>query len=313
MRYPLKQNVSLTPAERVVLTLSCKDCARIPKVRNAGRVIDENGRRIQIMHNGVRVVAGGYYGPFIEEIITGLKGHHEPQEELVFHHILKFVPGKATMIELGGFWSYYSLWFLRQGRPGWLGRRAQNERRVIVLEPDPNHIAIGRENAELNGETIEFVQACIGERPIPEIAFPTESAGEIRMPQASVQQLMDERAIQHLDILHCDTQGAETAVVASMRDLFAQGRVSFCVVSTHSHHISGDPLTHQRCLAMLREAGGRILAEHDVQESFSGDGLIAAYFGKKDIAWPEIHMSYARYSGSLFRNPLYDLDEIQSG
>jgi len=310
MYYPLSQNVSLSEEERVRLTLRCKDCASIPKVRSAGKVVTVDGRRVQIMHNGLKVVAGGYYGQFIEKIISGSKGHHEPQEELVFHNILKFMPPKATMIELGGFWSYYSLWFLRDGRrPRWFRGPMPTERRAIVLEPDPSHIEIGRQNAELNGEILEFVHACVGERSIPEVTFSTETAGEMRIPQFSVRQLMDERDISHLDILHCDTQGAETGVVQSIRELVEENRISYCVISTHSHHISGDPLTHQRCLAMLRDAGGKILAEHDVHESFSGDGLIAAYLGERDIDWPNLSMSYARYSESLFRNPLYDLDE----
>jgi hypothetical protein len=33
--------------------------------------------------------------------------------------------------------------------------------------------------------------------------------------------------------------------------------------------------------------GGTILAEHDVHESFNGDGLIAAYFGREPLEWKE--------------------------
>jgi hypothetical protein len=58
---------------------------------------------------------------------------------------------------------------------------------------------------------------------------------------------------------------------------------------------------------MLRDFGGTILAEHDVHESFSGDGLIAAYFGREPLQWKEPLISRNRYSTSLFRNPLYDL------
>ena len=93
--------------------------------------------------------------------------------------------------------------------------------------------------------------------------------------------------------------------------LLADGRIRFCFVSTHTHHISGDALTHQRCLALLKEAGGQILAEHDVHESYSGDGLIVAYFGDSPLPWPSLRLSYNRYSTSLFRNPLFDLDEAK--
>ena len=115
-------------------------------------------------------------------------------------------------------------------------------------------------------------------------------------------QLLEERGIDSLEILHCDVQGAETDVLQSCRDLLKAGRIRFCIVSTHSHHISGDPLTHQRCLALLQDAGGQILAEHDVHESYSGDGLIAAHFGETALSWPAVKVSRNRYSNCLFRN-----------
>jgi hypothetical protein len=46
-------------------------------------------------------------------IIERLGEHHEPQEEV------------------GGFWSYYSLWFKSQHG---------DKRQAYVVEPDPNHI-----------------------------------------------------------------------------------------------------------------------------------------------------------------------------
>jgi hypothetical protein len=58
---------------------------------------------------------------------------------------------------------------------------------------------------------------------------------------------------------------------------------------------------------MLRDFGGTVLCEHDVHESFSGDGLVAVYFGREPLAWSEPPISRNRYSSSLFRNPLYDL------
>jgi FkbM family methyltransferase len=113
--------------------------------------------------------------------------------------------------------------------------------------------------------------------------------------------------IEHLDMLHCDAQGIETNILESCSALFRAGRVSWVFISTHSHHISGDPLTHQRCLSLLLNAGATIVTEHDVQESFSGDGLIVAKFGALPEGWAPPALSYNRYSDSLFRNPLFDL------
>jgi FkbM family methyltransferase len=290
--------VLLDNATRAEMTVSCRDCDLIPKVPDSGKVISFEGKPVQIMHNGVRVVAGGYYGEWMTGIIERLRGHHEPQEEVVFHEVLKHLAPTATMLELGGFWSYYSLWFKSQHG---------DQRRAYVVEPDPNHIAVGRANAALNNQEITFVQACVGPEPISTMSFATESAGDIRISQISVASLLREYQISKLDILHCDTQGAETAIIRSCKALLRGNVIRFGIFSTHSHHISGDPLTHQRCLAMLRDFGGTILAEHDVHESFSGDGLIAAYFGREPLQWKEPPISRNRYSTSLFRNPLYDL------
>lgn len=299
--------------DRVRLTTSCRDCDAIAKVRGAGSIVERDGTKVQIMHNGVLVVEGCYYGDWMTRIITDLGGHHEPQEELVFHHILKHIPAEATMIELGGYWSYYSLWFLHAAR----GRRwprlwgDRTRRRAIVLEPDPAHLSIGHSNAKLNGLAPEFVHGCVGGRPLSDLSFATEKSGTIRLRQYSVPELMHEAEIEYLDILHCDIQGAEVEVIESLAPILQQRRIRFLVVSTHAHHISGNPLTHQLCLAMLKSAGAQILEEHDVHESYSGDGLIACHFGREPLDWPRLRMSRARYCEALFRNPIYDLAELQ--
>ena len=98
--------------KRVEEAVSCPDSAYIPKVPDAGRVrVDDKGNRHQLMHNGVVVSADGYYGEFNTRIVELLKGHHEPQEEKAFYEVLKAIPPRSTMIELGSYWAYYSLWF----------------------------------------------------------------------------------------------------------------------------------------------------------------------------------------------------------
>lgn len=282
---------------RVDLTVSCRDCDPIPKIEGAGRIIGDR----QIMHNGVEVAAGGYHGEWMSEIISTLQGHHEPQEELIFHEVLTHIGPSATMIELGGFWSYYSLWFLRN----------EAQRHAIVLEPDPAHIEVGKKNAELNAaKNLDFIQGSVGAASLPARPFPTETSGVVSIPEFSVPDILRKAGMDTLDILHCDAQGAETEVIKSCEELLRSGSIKFAVFSTHAFQISGDPLTHQKCLGMMEDFGGRILAEHDVHESFSGDGLIAAYFGKDAVEWQPPRLSYNRYSKSVFRNPLYDLAEL---
>jgi FkbM family methyltransferase len=282
---------------RIEMTASCRDCDPIPKVENAGAVIVENGVLVQVMHNGLRVIAGGYCGEWMQDLIRRLRGHHEPQEELIFHMLLPHIAEQATMIEVGGFWSYYSLWFV-QHHP---------QRRAIVIEPDPNYIEIGRKNASLNGASIEFVPGFIGPESRSEAPFQTQSAGIVPLRMIDVAAFMDECGIDRLDILHCDAHGAEVDLLASCEGLLRDGRIRFMVLSTHAEAITGDPLTHQRCLDCVQTLGGQILAEHDVHESFSGDGLIVAHFGSQPVGWGHPTMSYNRSSRSLFRSSAFEL------
>lgn len=284
---------------RVEMTLGCRDCDRIPKVANAGEVIEENGQRLQVMHNGIRVLADAYLGPYTTKIVSGLNGHHEPQEEIVFFQVLNALKPDATMLEIGGYWSYYSLWFLHQH---------PNRRKAYVIEPDPQHLNIGFTNAKLNKQEICFINACIGKQSGRVQKWRVDDGSYVRIPKISLPDFFQQQNLETLDILHCDAQGCEVEVIRSCKELLTTGRIQFCFFSTHSHLISSDPLTHQRCVALLQDYGGKILAEHDVHESFSGDGLVVAYFGVDTLDWQPLSLSLNRYSNSLFRNPLYDLE-----
>lgn len=288
---------------RVEMTSACRDTDVLEKVPDAGRVLEADGRRVQVMFNGIRVPAGGYFGDWMSEIIERLDGHHEPQEELVFHELMKHVSADGAMVELGAFWAYYCAWF-QHGAP--------KTRRAIAVEPDGVHLEVGRETARLNDLDIEFVHACVGDHHEDVVEFDTaDGHGTFEIPMVTVPELMAEHGLDRLELLHCDTQGQELRVIESCEELLRTGRIRFAVVSTHSHHISGDPLIHQKCLAALRAYGGQVLVEHDVHESFSGDGLIVASFGEP-IEWPaSLHMSRNRQHTSLFRGLAVDLDEAQ--
>ena len=95
---------------RIAMTVSCDDCASIPKVQGAGEVREQSPWPVQVMHNGVLIAQDSYCGPWMTKLIHDLKGHHEPQEEKAFHTVLSSLSNAATMVELGSYWSYYSLW-----------------------------------------------------------------------------------------------------------------------------------------------------------------------------------------------------------
>lgn len=277
-------------ARRVAMTAACRDCDPIPKVRRAGAVFAGLGGRYQLMHNGVKVVADGYCGPWMTDLIRRLNGHHEPQEEAAFHAILTRLPPGGTIVELGSFWAYYSLWFLRAG-----GGRA------VCVEPDPTHLAVGRRNFALNGLAADFVPASVGPDSLPPRPFRCESDGGVRaVAEVSVDDLLDRLFVPRADVLLVDINGAELGALAGAEQAIADGRVRFLVLSTHHRSLSGEPDTHLRCLRRVLELGGRVVCEHSVGESFSGDGLIVASFDPADAAMPVIHVTRNTPGNSLF-------------
>jgi FkbM family methyltransferase len=283
---------------RIRMTLGCGDCDAIPKVPGAGEVFAAGRSRYQLMHNGVKVVEDGYCGRWMTELIRLLRGHHEPQEERAFHEVVRRLTPGAVMVELGSYWAYYSLWFLREVVGG----------RVVLVEPDPNHLAVGRANFGLNGVAGEFHQASVGRCPLPPQPFVCESDGRSRdLPELSVDDLAERSGLPRIDLLLADIQGAELAMLEGAVRTIARGGLRFAFVSTHHHRISGDPLTHQRCLRFIRDHGGHVLAEHSVSESYSGDGLIVASFDPADRDLAEIPLARNRASGSLFGEPEADL------
>ncbi len=285
-------------AFRISMTAGCRDCDSISKVPDAGLTkADADGALWQTMFNGIEVLYGGYYGEWMAEIIRRLQGHHEPQEELLFYHVLKRLGPGSTMLELGCFWGYYSIWFGRQ-LPG---------SRCIMCEPDPEHLAIARKNARHNGIEATFIQAPAGRTG--RCAIHLESAqGAVEVQSISVSDIMKRQQVETIELLHLDVQGAELTVLETLCSDAITGRLRFLFVSTHHFHISGDPLTHERCLDLLQKAGAHIICEHTVEESFSGDGMIVASFQPQDRDMT-IAVSCNRASQSLFRPLSFDLAE----
>ena len=285
---------------RIRMTLGCADCDVFPKMPRAGEVLDGPSGRYQVMHNGVKVAEDCYYGRWMTELIRRLRGHHEPQEERAFHEILRHVPPGGTMVELGSYWAYYSLWFQHQ-IPG-----ARN----YLIEPDPHNLETGRQNFALNGAVGEFFLYSIGRQSALPAPFLCESEGTTRpIPMTSVDAFLKHAGIAHVDVLLSDIQGAEVDMLEGAVDSIAEDRIRFLIVSTHHHSISRDPLTHQKCLGFLRDRGAHILCEHSVSESYSGDGLIVASFRPEDQRLPAIAISRNSPSNSLFRELEYDLDD----
>ena len=279
---------------RIDLTTSCRDADAIPKVAGAGEVIDRDGKTVQVMHNGILIEAGCYYGAWMTEIIRRLRGHHEPQEEAAFHVVVERIradpPPEPVMIELGSFWAYYSLWMAR----------SLPAARLVLVEPDHANLEAGRRNMALNRQRARHIHAAVGMPDGASAELICESDG-VRRPVAlvSVDGIMQREGLDHVDLLLCDAQGAELTMLDGARRALEERRIRFLVVSTHHHSISGDPQIHMRCLEALTSAGAHIIAEHSVAESFSGDGLIVGTLDPRDTDL-RVDLTYARARDSLF-------------
>jgi FkbM family methyltransferase len=178
---------------------------------------------------------------------------------------------------------------------------------AILVEPDPQNLEIGRRNFALNGRTGTFIRAAVGRGNEPAIEFTAESDQIKRETDVlGLDEVMTRGSAEHVDLLMLDVQGAETAFLEGATSRLAAGTVRFLVVSTHHHCISGDAVTHERCLRILLEAGAHVIVEHPVYESCSGDGLISVSFDERDRDMTvEVRRIPAR--DSLFGEPLEDL------
>jgi Methyltransferase FkbM domain len=236
-------------AIRQDIVCAAEDNAKIPRVERAGQVVDG----ALIMHNGLRVLPDSYIGAQMTDLLRVNKGVHEPQEEFAFAEVLSRLQERRraayTMLELGAYWAFYSLWF-QTTLPG---------ARCYCVEPDAEFLESGKRNFRFNGLEADFTQAFVGAKATDEI-----------IPTISVDSLARDKKIEHIDILHSDIQGFELEMLTGAQESFSRGLVDYVFISTHGH------LLHYQCLDALGRAGFRVLADADMMETVSADGVIVA-------------------------------------
>ena len=230
---------------RIADVLACPDYARLPRVPDAGQVKDG----VQTMHNGVKVVKDCYYRWRGTLMFAATEGVHEPQEERVFAEVVKFVPPGGVMIELGAYWGFYSLWFASEVAKA----------RCLLIEPALINLDLGRENFRLNGRDGEFVRAMVGAK---------SSNHWWRGATVCVDDLVEQRGLEQIDILHSDIQGFEDAMLQGAARTLGAGKVRFVFVSTHSTEL------HLRCRKELQKFDFEIIADADLSGSYSVDGVL---------------------------------------
>lgn len=232
---------------RIRDVLECPDNNAIPRAANAGTVA--NG--VQIMHNGLKIVAGSYGGEPVRDMLAMNGGVHEPQEERVFAAVLPFMPRGAVMVELGAYWAFYSMWFAAHVA----------DARCYMVEPVAEHLDFGRRNCALNGVAGEFVQAYVGSE---------NGRTADGRPIICLDDFAAERHLDFIHLLHSDIQGFELAMLEGSSRLLRQRRVGHWFISTHSNAL------HQACSEKLQQQGYEIITSVDCDASYSVDGVLVA-------------------------------------
>ena len=136
--------------QRIMDVLNCPDIKFIETHPRAGKV--SNG--MITLHNGIRVGKTSYYGYPMLNMLMKSKGIHEPQEERVFQEVLKAIPDNAVMVELGSYWSFYSMWFQKEVKSSI----------CYMVEPSDMCIESGKANMRINDMKGTFIQSFIGNR-----------------------------------------------------------------------------------------------------------------------------------------------------
>lgn len=222
------------------------DNNKIQHVRDAGKIFPG----YQLMHNGIRITLGSYYDYGNTHLLVENKGVHEPQEEYVFQQVLPFIREGGTMMELGSYWAFYSLWFAS------VVKRA----RCMMIEPDPHKMNFGKLNFKLNALNGEFRLGFID-------GYTNEGPA---IPFYNVDHLMKLFRVDFLDILHSDIQGYEFKMLQGAKSALSNKKVGYIFISTHSNEL------HRQCIEELKKHGYIVVADADLDESYATDGIIVA-------------------------------------
>jgi hypothetical protein len=192
------------------------------------------------LHNDIKVYDKCYYNNFSDILILN-RGVHEPSEERAFSKVIKHIRENGNMVELGSYWAFYSMWFLKNVPNG----------KTFCIDSDENCLQSGIKNFKLNSLEGDFTKSFIGYNGIDLTNF------------------IREKAIEFIDILHSDIQGYEFEMLNQIKSLLLNRKIKYLFLSTHNNEL------HNNCINLLKESGYKILCSCDYDnETFQYDGFI---------------------------------------
>jgi hypothetical protein len=234
-------------AFRIQDVLKAEDNDKIVRVEDAGTI--KNGNFI--MHNGIQIIPTSYYGKPNLKLLIQNKGVHEPQEEFIFQEVLKTLPENAVMLELGSYWAFYSIWFYK----------AIKNAKCYMVEPDLASLKFGKRNFKINNSIGDFTFSYVSDKSY------IDSSGNRFI---CVDDLIEDKKIEFIHVLHCDIQGFEDKMLQGAIKSFELNKIEYVFISTHSNNL------HAYCIEFLKSFKFNIIADVNMDESYSLDGLIVA-------------------------------------
>ena len=209
----------------------------IQRVPNAGQFIGNN----VVMCNGLLVGKNSYYGKF-SEILEINRGVHEPSEEFVFYEVIKSLNNpNPFMVELGSYWAYYSMCFLKENPNG----------KCFLLDENCDFLEVGKNHFEMNGFSGEFITS------------------RVSNTGWKVDDFVKEKRIEKIDVLLSDIQGYETDMLDGAEETLKKFIVDYFFISTHTQEI------HLSIIKKLIDFGYKIMASADFDnETYCHDGIV---------------------------------------
>ncbi len=231
--------------ERIQNVLDDPNNKDIPRHEKAGEI----DGRLLYMHNGIKIDPLSYYSYPMLQMLMSNKGVHEPQEEKIFQSVLDSLSkiGQKTMLELGAYWSFYSMWF----------KKTHSDSNCFMVEPDRRNLRYGKRNLKLNKLDGTFIHAGISSK--------VDKSENI----TTVDTICAKHNIEFLDILHSDIQGFELEMLHGSKKMFSENKIGYVFISTHSNEL------HKDCKKLLEdEYNFTLVASANLDESYSWDGIL---------------------------------------
>jgi FkbM family methyltransferase len=189
-------------------------------------------------------------------------GRYEPQETSLAARLLR---PRMTVVDVGANWGYFTL-----AAAHWVGPSG----RVIAFEPEPRLFEILTRNCDLNALAHVRAHRRAVAKTAGRLSFRAyrEDAGnwgvtavaddprdaDFECESVGLDDALDAEAIDKVDVVKVDVEGAEADVLAGMSRGLAAGRYRYVIVECHPEALQARGVTVTEAVAPLTRAGYRL-------------------------------------------------------